>query len=138
MTILSPQYIIILRSTACHSQLLHSPIQTQHQVLSFFPIFQLYSTHALAMDLFVPSKASISLSFRHHALLRYRMAGLTQLMQTDPFSHKGNLLPCRNSPYSLSITHPHIVLAVTATSHPLPALTLSPIYVHSYCFHYIT
>ena len=36
-----------------------------------------------------------------------------------------------NPPHSLSLSHPHLVLAVTAASHPPPAYTLSAIYVNS-------
>ena len=36
-----------------------------------------------------------------------------------------------NPPHSLSLNHQHLVLAVTAASHPPPEITLSPRYVNS-------
>ena len=40
-------------------------------------------------------------------------------------------MPYSNSPHSLSITHPHLVLAVTAASHPPTTITMSRRYVNS-------
>ena len=66
--------------------------------------------------------------FRYHGSLPYSIAGLTSLLHTAAFSVRGSLLPYSNSPHSLSLTHQHLVLAITAAS---PALTLSPRYVNS-------
>ena len=43
--VLSPQHITTPANTACHSWLIHSFIQAQHQILRSFSIFELYSTH---------------------------------------------------------------------------------------------
>ena len=83
------------------------------------------------MDLSVLCKIFISLSFRHHSSIPYSIAGLTQLLETANFNLKGNF-PYSNTMHSLNLTYPHLVLAVTAASHPPPAPTLSPRYVNSF------
>ena len=119
MTILSSQHMTIPINTICHSQLICSYLQTQHEYQSV-DLFQSLSCTphiALTMDLSILRKIPISLSY--------------VTLINSPFSFRGNLLPCSNSSHSLDVTHPHLVLAVTAASHHPPALTLSPRYVNS-------
>ena len=49
---------------------------------------------------------------------------------TGHIGFKGNF-PCSNLPHTVTLTHPHLVLTVTAASHPPPTLTLSSRYVES-------
>ena len=46
-----------------------------------------------------------------------------------------NLLSYSNMPQSLNITHPYLILAVTARIHNPPALDLSPYIWHIYIYH---
>ena len=112
--------------------------QYQHHLLRPVFILELSSTSYSHHVSLCPSKNTCLTSFRHHTSLPCSITGLTCLLYTAPFSLRGNLLPYSNSPHSITLTHRHLVLAVTAASHPPPAITLSPRYVNYLSFHYIT
>ena len=54
---LSPQHMTIPTNTACHSQLVYSFLQTQHehQIHRSFSVFELHSTHCSHHGSFCPS-----------------------------------------------------------------------------------
>ena len=132
MTILSPQHMTIPTNTAYHSQLIYGFIQTQHehQIHRSLSIFELYSTHCSHHGSFCPLKNSNLTFFQATCFtsIQYCCPYITN--KTAHFTFRGNLL-YSNLPHSLNITHPHLVLAVTAASHPPPVLNQSPRYVNS-------
>ena len=72
MTILSPQHIP--PNTVYHSQLFYAFIQNQHQLL--FDLSDVLH-RLLSAWISVLCKIPISLTFKHHATPKYRIAGLT-------------------------------------------------------------
>ena len=126
MTILSPEHMTIPTNTVCNSKLIYIFIQTQHQLLSSFSTFELYSTHCSHHGFICSLKSPISLS----GTIFYFYTEL--LVLHSCLRLRGNLVLYSNSLHSLHLAHTHLVQAVTAASHPQPELTLSSRYVNSF------
>ena len=130
MTILPPQHMTTPMHTAYHSQQIDCFIQTrhQHQVLSLLLSLSCISRTALTMD-----SLSILCCLLPDTILHF----LTEVMRLDsslkkPLSASDDtFFQYSNSPHSPNLTYQHLVLAVTSTSHPPPAFTLSPRHANS-------
>ena len=79
MTILAPQHMTIPANTACHNQLINGLIKNKHERQIYRSFLSLSCTPhiTLTVDLSVLRKIPISLSFNHHASLKYSIASLT-------------------------------------------------------------
>ena len=56
----------------------------------------------------------------------FNICNVLCIYMENPFRLGGDIVLDGSSPHSLSVTHQHHVQAVTAASHPPPALTQSP------------
>ena len=115
------QWIVICLFVCCQN-LKH---QYQHQICRSFSIFELYSTHCSHHGSFCPSLNShlTFLQAQCFTCIQYCWPYIT--LVNSPFQQL-SALPKLNPSTS--------VLAVTAASHPTPALTQSPRYVNSLTF----
>ena len=125
--------MVIPMNAASHIHLIKCFIQAQHEypICRSFSVFELYSTHCSDHGYFCPSWNSLLIFFQApwFTFIQYCCPYVTLI--NNPFHPRGSLLQYSISLHSLKLTHPHLVLAVTAASHHPPALTLSPRYVNS-------
>ena len=127
------QHMTMPLNIVYHSQLIYCFIQTQHEVLkSLFSIFELFSTHCSYGRSFCPSQNSHFAFFQTPCFAVIHNCWPYIALVNSPFQLERKFFHCSNLPHSLSLANPLLVLAVTAASHPLPALTLSPRYVNSH------
>ena len=127
MIILSPQHMTIPANAVCHSQLINGFTQTQHQHKILRYIYLWAVLHTLLSSWIILSLVKFPSHF-----LSGTMHHLHTVLLVLHNTHKQPLSALEEiSLHSINLTHPHLVLAVTAASHPPPALTQSPRYVTS-------
>ena len=122
-TFFFPQHITIPMNTVCHSQLIHSFLQSQHQVLGPFQSLSCTPHIALTMDLTVLRKIHISLSLSHHVSLPYCQPYITLINSPFQLSMKSStMLQLTTLPKLMPTAyHPgsHSSLTSTTCTHPV-------------------